>query len=120
MPIERLGHGVQAIEDVELVQRIVDEGIVLEVCPGSNLALGLYDHPRDHPLNDLRAAGVIVVLGSDDPPFFGTTIGAEYERAMRDFRLSAAALAGITEAAIDAAFVDDGTKSLLRAQLSIT
>ena len=91
--------------------------ITLEVCPGSNFALGLYENSGDHPLNKLRAAGVNVTLGSDDPPFFGTTIGTEYKRAQRDFGLSVGDLLNITATAIDAAFVDNGTKCLLRARL---
>ena len=117
LPVSRIGHGVRAADDPALVERLVANGIVLEVCPGSNFALGLYDDHRDHPLNRLRDAGVTVALGSDDPPFFGTSIGAEYERAMRDFGLSAKELVGITATAIDAAFADDGIKSLLRARL---
>ena len=117
LPVSRIGHGVRSIDDPALIERLVTNGIVLEVCPGSNLALGLYDSPQDHPLNELRQAGVTVTLGSDDPPFFGTTIGAEYERARRDFGLSAQELLDITATAIDAAFVDDDSKSLLRARL---
>ena len=117
LPVSRIGHGVRSIDDPALIERLVTNGIVLEVCPGSNLALGLYDSPQDHPLNELRQAGVTVTLGSDDPPFFGTTIGAEYERAQRDFGLSAQELLDITATAIDAAFVDDDSKSLLRARL---
>ena len=117
LPVSRIGHGVRSTDDPALIERLVTNGIVLEVCPGSNLALGLYDSPQDHPLNELRQAGVTVTLGSDDPPFFGTTIGAEYERAQRDFGLSAQELLDITATAIDAAFVDDDSKSLLRARL---
>ncbi len=117
LPVSRIGHGVRSTDDPALIERLVTNGIVLEVCPGSNLALGLYDSPQDHPLNELRQAGVTVTLGSDDPPFFGTTIGAEYERARRDFGLSAQELLDITATAIDAAFVDDDSKSLLRARL---
>ena len=117
LPVSRIGHGVRSTDDPALIERLVTNGIVLEVCPGSNLALGLYDSPQDHPLNELRQAGVTVTLGSDDPPFFGTTIGAEYERAQRDFGLSTDELLDITAMAIDAAFVDDGSKRLLRARL---
>jgi len=117
LPVSRIGHGVSSAEDPKLIERLVAKGIVLEVCPGSNLALGIYDSPESHPLNRLRAAGVKVTLGSDDPPFFRTTIGAEYERARRDFGLSEEDLLAITATAIDAAFVDDATKKRLRTRL---
>ena len=117
LPVTRIGHGVRAADDPALIERLVANDIVLEICPGSNFALGLYENSGDHPLNRLRAAGVNVTLGSDDPPFFGTTIGAEYERAQRDFGLSVEDLLNISATAIDAAFVDNDTKCLLRARL---
>ncbi len=117
LPVVRIGHGVRAIENPDLVSRLVDEGITLEVCPGSNLALGLYETAAQHPLNDLIEAGCRVTLGSDDPPFFETSIGAEYQRALADFGLTEDALLGLTKAAIDAAFVDEATKIKLRARL---
>ena len=117
LPVSRIGHGVSSVDDPELIERLVTNGIVLEVCPGSNLALGIHDSPKSHPLNKLRRAGVKVTLGSDDPPFFGTTIGTEYERARCDFGLSEEDLVDITATAINAAFVDDDIKNRLRAQL---
>jgi len=117
LPVSRIGHGVRSADDPQLLERLVRDGIVLEVCPGSNLALGLYDGPQNHPLNKLRAAGVKVTLGSDDPPFFRTTIGAEYERAKQDFGLSNDDLGKISATAVDAAFVDEATKARVRARL---
>lgn len=117
LPVVRIGHGVRAIENTALVERLVEEGITLEVCPGSNLALGLYDDPGHHPLAALMAAGCKITLGSDDPPFFGTSIGREYERAKKDFGLSDDDLQTFSRTAIDAAFVDDATKANLRARL---
>ena len=77
LPVSWIGHAERSADDPALVERLVANGIGLEASPGSNFALGLYDDPRDHPLNGLRDAGVHVTLGSDDPTFFGTTIGAE-------------------------------------------
>ena len=73
--------GVRSIEDPALVAELVRRGTVLEVCPGSNLALGIYRDRQHHPLHRLIEAGVKVTLGSDDPPFFHTSLGAEYELA---------------------------------------
>ena len=79
LPVTRIGHGVRSIEDPALVEELARRGIALEVCPGSNVALGLYPSRAAHPLPRLIAAGVRVTLGSDDPPFFHTTLGTEYD-----------------------------------------
>lgn len=114
LPVVRIGHGVRSAENPELLKRLSGEGIVLEVCPSSNFALGLYDDVASHPLKSLISAGCKVTLSSDDPPFFHTTIGAEYERAKSEFGLSDEQLLQITKTAIEAAFVDEETKKRLR------
>lgn len=111
LPVTRIGHGVRSIEDPALIDELVRRGIALEVCPGSNLALGLYPTRSAHPLHRLIAAGVRVTLASDDPPFFHTTLGAEYDNA----GLEAAALRQITRTAIEVSFVDQATKTRLLA-----
>lgn len=117
LPVERIGHGVRAIEDPELVARLADEGIVLEVCPGSNVALGVYPDFAGHPLRRLHEAGVKVTLNSDDPPFFWTDIGLEYERAGAEMGFSAGELHGFTRTAIEAGFLDEATREGLLARL---
>jgi len=114
----RIGHGVRAVEDPALVARLADEGIVLEVCPGSNIALGVFRSYADHPFPQLRAAGVKLTLSSDDPPFFHTSLAQEYETARRHFGLDDAALLETTRTAIGAAFVDEETRSALLARLA--
>ncbi len=109
LPVTRIGHGVRSIEDPKLVDELVRRGIALEVCPGSNLALGLYPNRAAHPLHRLIAAGVPITLGSDDPPFFHTTLGAEYDNA----GLDAAALRKITRTAIEVSFADESLKTKL-------
>src|SRR6478609_136407 len=79
LPVTRIGHGVRSSEDPKLLEELVRRGIALEVCPGSNVALGLYPNRNAHPLPRLIAGGVRVTLGSDDPPFFHTTLGMEYD-----------------------------------------
>jgi adenosine deaminase len=74
----RIGHGVRATEDPALVQQIATAGVVLEVCPTSNVAMGVYDKAADVPLPMLRAAGVQVALGADDPLLFGDRVAAQY------------------------------------------
>ena len=114
----RIGHGVRAIENPDLVRRIAAEGIVLECCPGSNIALGIYAGFADHPFPALRAAGCKVTLNSDDPPYFHTSLKQEYDNAARHFGLDQKALAGITRMAIDAAFIDRKTRTALLARLN--
>jgi adenosine deaminase len=116
LPVVRLGHGVRSIEDPELVARISAEGIALEVCPGSNLALSLYAGPADHPLPRLLAAGCRVALGADDPPFFATSIGREYALAA-EMGIGPDAQIAITRTAVEVAFVDPATRADLRARL---
>lgn len=113
----RIGHGVRASEDEALVRRIADAGVVLEVCPGSNLALNLYPDISSHPFDRLMRAGVKVTLSSDDPPHFGSSIGREYQMAADAWGYDAAQLTGITRTSIEAAFVDEPTRAFLLGQL---
>lgn len=117
LPITRMGHGVRAIEDGAVVEALVRKSIVLEICPSSNLALGVFPSLEDHPLRRLHAAGVAVTLNTDDPPHFGTTLGAEYALAQRVFGFSDDDLRAMTRTALSAAFVDDRTRARLLAQL---
>ena len=75
---QRLGHGVRAAEDPVLLDRIVSSGVALEVCPVSNVALGVYPDLGSVPLPDLVAAGATVALGADDPLLFGSQLNAQY------------------------------------------
>ena len=109
LPVTRIGHGVRSIEDPALVEELARQGIALEVCPGSNVALGLYPDRNAHPLHRLIEAGVRVTLSSDDPPFFHTTLGTEYDQA----GLDDAALRKITRTAIETSFADEATKAKL-------
>ena len=113
----RIGHGVQAIEDAALVARLADEGVTLEICPGSNIALGVYEAYAQSPLLRLRDAGVKVVLGSDDPPYFHTDIANEYAQVQQAFALPYAGMRAISRTAIEAAFCDEETKARLLAQV---
>jgi adenosine deaminase len=117
LPITRIGHGVRAAEDRALLEEIAERGLVLEVCPGSNLALGLYADAAAHPLRRLIAAGCRVTLNSDDPPYFDTSIGQEYAGAADRFQLSRGQLVGITRTALQGSFADSATLATLSARL---
>lgn len=75
---ERLGHGIRSAEDPELLDRIVQAGVALEVCPVSNVALGVYSDLTSVPLPQLLAAGATVALGADDPLLFGSRLAGQY------------------------------------------
>jgi adenosine deaminase len=115
---ERIGHGVRAIEDPALVDHLAETGIVLEVCPGSNIALGLYPGWRAHPVDRLRRAGVQVTLSTDDPPFFHTTLSREYDRLADAFGWESADFAALNRAALEAAFCDAATRDRIAARLA--
>ncbi|PZM16034.1 adenosine deaminase [Rhizobium tubonense] len=113
----RIGHGVRAVEDADLVKRLADLGTVLEVCPGSNIALGVFPDFASHPLRALRDAGVRVTLNSDDPPFFHTSLKREYDLASTAFGFSDDEINAMTRTAIEAAFVDEETRRALLAKI---
>jgi adenosine deaminase len=117
LPVSRISHGVRASEDPALVAEIAERGIVLEVCPTSNIATGVYASLDDHPLGALRDAGVRLTLGSDDPPYFDATIGGEYDLARRRFGFGEDALMDVTRTAISASFADDAVRERLLERL---
>jgi adenosine deaminase len=115
LPVTRIGHGVRAIEDPALVEELAERGLVLECCPTSNVVLGAFDTYEEHPLPRLRAAGVKVTLGSDDPPYFGASIGGEYEVCSERWGFDDQDLREITRTALEAAFCEETLKeSLIR------
>jgi adenosine deaminase len=75
---DRLGHGVRIVEDPALVARIAADGMVCEICPLSNVGLGVYPTAADVPLRQLFDAGVGIALGADDPLLFGSRLVAQY------------------------------------------
>lgn len=109
--VERIGHGVRAIEDLALVDELAETGIVLEVCPGSNVALGLYQSVAKHPIAELFKRGVKVTVSTDDPPFFHTTMAREFEMLNRAFDWDDGVFATLNRTALDAAFCDADTKT---------
>jgi adenosine deaminase len=115
LPVTRIGHGVRSVEDPALMEQLAKRGIALEVCPGSNIALSVYPNLASHPLNKILAAGINISLNSDDPPFFSTTVGAEYHSGAKDFGLSIEQLRNISRMAMESSFADADTKARLLA-----
>lgn len=108
---ERIGHGVRAIEDLALVDELAETGVVLEVCPGSNIALGLYPDWRAHPIAELDRRGVKVTISTDDPPFFHTTMAREYDRLAEALDWDTGQFMRIARQSLDAAFCDADTRA---------
>ena len=92
---DRIMHGVRAVEDPELVRRLADEGVCLDVCPTSNVALSVYPSLDDHPLPELIEAGVMCSINADDPLLFGPGILEEYELCRRELDLDDQVLAQV-------------------------
>jgi len=103
----RIQHGVRSVEDPTLVNRLAEDGICLDVCPTSNLQLGVISDIQLHPLPALIQAGVPVSLNADDPVIFGCTILDEYEVARRRFGFGDEVLARIAADSIRASGAPD-------------
>jgi adenosine deaminase len=98
---DRIQHGVRAIEDPDLVARIADSAVCLDVCPSSNVLLSVVPTIEGHPLPALLAAGVRCSLNSDDPLLFGPSLLDEYEICRTRLGLDDAALAGIARSSLE-------------------
>jgi len=85
---KRIGHGVRCLEDPALVDVLRERQVPLEVCPTSNVCLGVFPSLAEHPFKRLMDEGLYVTLNSDDPPLFGTTLTDEYVRMSETFGLS--------------------------------
>lgn len=109
--VERIGHGVAAADDPALMEQLAETGIHLEVCPGSNIALGIYRDFGAHPLAKLRDAGVKVSISTDDPPFFHTSLRHEYEQLANAYGWGDDDFVALNKTALEAAFCDDETRT---------
>ena len=97
---DRLGHGIRSVEDDRVLDDVVRRGVTLEVCPGSNVALGVYAAAEDVPLRRLVEAGAQVALGADDPLLFGSRLSEQYETARRVHGLSDGELAELARGSV--------------------
>ncbi|GAB2964594.1 adenosine deaminase [Nonomuraea fastidiosa] len=97
---DRVGHGVRAAEDERLMQRLADRQICCEICPTSNVGLGVAEEPKDVPLRKLFDAGVPIALGADDPLLFGTRLLRQYELAREVYEFSDAEVAELARQSI--------------------
>ena len=109
--VQRIGHGVRAIEDLAAVDMLIERDVTLEVCPGSNVFLGVYPKLSAHPVEKLRERGVAVTISTDDPPFFHTTMKQEYTNLAQCFGWDVEIFAQVNRTAMKAAFCDEDTRA---------
>lgn len=114
----RIGHGVRCLEDPDLVKDLVEKGVVLEVCPSSNVCLGGVSRLEDHPLPILIASGLTVTINSDDPPMFNTTLSEEFARCSEVFGFSEGELKGFAKTAAEHCLVSENRRRELIALMS--
>lgn len=110
---ERIGHGVRAVDDPSLVRELARRQIPLEVCPTSNVCLGVAPDLENHPFDRLYRAGVALSVNADDPAFFGTTLTGEYLRLAQAFGYGPAELARFALAAVRHSFLPDPERRAL-------
>jgi len=115
---ERIGHGTSSAQDPELLAHLAATGVVLEVCPSSNIATRAVTTLEEHPIRAFVEAGVVVTINSDDPPMFETSLNREYEIAAELLDLDATGVAALSVAAVDASFAPDEVKARLRAEIA--
>jgi adenosine deaminase/aminodeoxyfutalosine deaminase len=94
---ERIGHGISAVHDPELLRHLRERDIPLEICMTSNLVTGVVKCIQDHPVRRLFDAGVPIVLNSDDPAMFRCSLTGEFRLAAEQFGFTEAELGRIAE-----------------------
>lgn len=114
---DRLGHGVRSAEDPALLDRIVNAGVALEVCPISNVALGVYPGLEQVPLRSLMGAGATIALGADDPLLFGGQLAAQYAAVRHSHGLSDDELADLAASSIRASCAPESDKAAWLAEI---
>ena len=115
---DRLGHGVRAVEDAETMALLAERGVVLEVCPASNVALGVAGAVEQVPVRELKAAGVKVALGADDPLLFRSGLLEQYAAVRDQQGLPDAALADLAADAVRGSAAPGDVKARLLAGIA--
>ncbi|MFG1872936.1 adenosine deaminase [Micromonospora arborensis] len=114
---ERIGHGISAAQDPELLTYLAERQIGMEICPTSNVRTRAVANLDEHPLPRLVEAGLLVTINSDDPPMFGTTLNDEYAVAARLLGAGPEGLAGLARNAVTASFLDPTGKQRIAAEI---
>lgn len=114
---QRLGHGVRAAEDPRLLERIATAGVTLEVCPVSNVALGVYSDLTSVPLPTLLEAGAQVALGADDPLLFGSQLAGQYATMRAAHELDDTQLAELARMSVRGSRAPDDVRAAVLADI---
>ncbi len=114
----RIGHGVRATEDPELMHRLIDEGVAFEICPTSNVQLGIYAAPDEVPLRQFYDAGAQIALSADDPLLFRSRLIDQYALARDAHGFSDKELADLAGSSINASLASPTLKAEWRAQIN--
>jgi adenosine deaminase len=114
---DRIDHGIRAVENPAVMRELADRGIPLDVCPGSNVALGLYPDRRSHPIEQLRQGGVQVSINTDDPAYLRTDLVTEYMETAAAFAWTDDVVRAVARTSIDSSFADHDTKRRLLDEL---
>ncbi len=117
LKVERVDHGVRAMEDPAVVERLVRERVPLTVCPLSNVRLRVVDTIADHPLRAMLDAGLVVTVNSDDPAYFGGYVDENLRQVTEALDLGPQELTTLARNGVAAAFVDDARRQELSAEV---
>lgn len=115
--VERIGHGVRASEDPALVELLAEKQIPLEVCPLSNIALGIYEDITKHPIGDFWRAGIMVTISTDDPHMFGNRLADEFQILHGVFGFSTNDIRQVIENGVAAAWMPEDARDALLAEM---
>jgi adenosine deaminase len=111
LKVERIDHGVQAIHDSALMQRLAKERMPLTVCPLSNLKLRVFPTLADHTLKRMLDAGIMATVNSDDPAYFGGYINENFTQTFAALGMTSAHAYQLARNSFDASFIDDALRS---------
>jgi adenosine deaminase len=117
LKVERIDHGIRAMEDMRLVERLRRQQVPLTVCPFSNVRLQVVPSLSMHPLKRMLEAGLMVTCNSDDPAYFGGYIGDNYARCEEVLRLTTSELLTLARNSFKASFIADDAKQSLLAEV---
>lgn len=117
LKVERIDHGVRAVEDAALMQRLVQGRIPLTVCPLSNLKLRVVDNLGQHHLQRLLDAGIVATVNSDDPAYFGGYLNQNFSQTFAALPMTAAHAYALARNSFDASFIDEHARRAHLARL---
>ena len=115
--VDRIGHGVRAIEDQDLVRYLVAKQIPIEMCPISNVKTGVVGSLKEHPIRHFFDQGALVTVNTDDPVMFGTTLSQEYEALVNELRFSREDVQTLVLNAVRASWMSDVRKSKMKERI---